>query len=196
MYWIASQRDEWTPEEFFNDGKKAWDRFKGFIGPHLPPLNVRVGEIGCGAGRVLYTAAQEFTYAVGWDISKPMLDLGRRLLPKSNIDWVLLQDPRLPKQSTLYDLIFSIACFQHFYDEAWVVSYIKTAYHLLVNSGTLAIMMPDWRKAPERGPRFKSDAYGAVLQEKTQYELLNFLQPQSFTTIDESGQNWIYILRK
>jgi SAM-dependent methyltransferase len=75
----------------------------------------RIVELGCGVGRVTRYLAQRAANVVGFDVSKPHLQLARTYLDREGIGNVTLEhvknpdEPKLP----LCDLFYSRIVFQH-----------------------------------------------------------------------------------
>ena len=84
FHYIASAKEEWRVEEFFSSGKES---AQGAILDDLEticqgrePKQMRVLEIGCGAGRMTRALAGVFGEVHGVDVSGEMIAQARQLL--------------------------------------------------------------------------------------------------------------------
>jgi len=136
-YYIASARREWRADEFFRSGEiNVEDEI-------LPDGNLicrgkefsqmRVLEIGCGAGRMTRALAAVFHEVHAVDISSEMIALAKRNL--SGLRNVVLYKNNgadlfeLP--SRCYDFAFSFIVFQHIPVFGVIESYVREVYRCL-----------------------------------------------------------------
>jgi SAM-dependent methyltransferase len=140
-YFIATAREEWTDERFFASGEDTVRRFilndLANICGGMDPKQMRVAEIGCGAGRVTKALACVFGEVHAVDVSPEMIRLAReKLAGMSNVHFYansgadLRVLPELP-----FHFVFSFIVFQHIPDKAVVESYIREAQRILVPDG-------------------------------------------------------------
>jgi SAM-dependent methyltransferase len=136
-YFIATAREEWTDERFFASGE---DNVKQYILNDLTnicrgmdPKQMRVLEIGCGAGRVTKALASVFGEVHAVDVSPEMIRQARENLAatpnvhfyaNSGTDLQVL--PNVP-----FHFAFSFIVFQHIPDKAIVENYIREAHRVL-----------------------------------------------------------------
>lgn len=73
MYFIASNRPDWTEEDFFETGRQAASRMLGQVQPRTGP-GTSMCDVGCGVGRVALAFAPYFERVVGLDVSKEMIE--------------------------------------------------------------------------------------------------------------------------
>ena len=84
-----------------------------FIAPFVSPES-RVAEIGVGGGRVAVRVAPRVAQLVCLDISPNMLRRARSAISESNVEFVLLDGPRLPRDlAGRLDFIYSFDVFLH-----------------------------------------------------------------------------------
>jgi SAM-dependent methyltransferase len=136
-YYVATGRKDWTDEEFFDSGRRtvAEEILTDMINicQGKDPAQMRVLEIGCGAGRVTHALSEVFGEVHGVDVSSEMVDLARCALkdrPKVHIhknngmDLSVLPD--LP-----FDFAFSSIVFQHIPSREIIENYIREVHRLL-----------------------------------------------------------------
>jgi SAM-dependent methyltransferase len=136
-YFIATAREEWTPDRFFASGEDTVQRFiltdMTNICRGMDPKQMRVLEIGCGAGRITKALAGIFGEVHAVDISPEMIKLAREnlagvpnvhLYANSGADLAVL--PGLP-----FHFAFSFIVFQHIPEKAIVESYIRDVHRVL-----------------------------------------------------------------
>src|SRR5579862_4683003 len=83
FHYIASWRDDWTEDSFFQSGEKDYETM---VAPVLSrrgwrPAGKTMLELGCGAGRMTKAFANRFGQVVALDISTEMLTHAKSLLP-------------------------------------------------------------------------------------------------------------------
>jgi SAM-dependent methyltransferase len=136
-HYIATSQAEWTDQEFFASGD--WT-VNGHILADLqnvagstPPRDMRVLEIGCGAGRITRALAGVFGEVHGVDISGEMIARAREALrdtPNAHVyqnnGLDLSVVPALP-----FDFAFSIFVFQHIPSYEIIESYLREVHRLL-----------------------------------------------------------------
>ncbi len=141
FHYIASAREEWRVEEFFSSGKES---AQGAILDDLEticqgrePKQMRVLEIGCGAGRMTRALAGIFGEVHGVDVSGEMIAQARQLL--TGCENVHLHQNNGTDLSVLgdieFDFAFSYIVFQHVPDKAIIESYVHEVYRLLRPGG-------------------------------------------------------------
>jgi ubiquinone/menaquinone biosynthesis C-methylase UbiE len=136
-YYVATGRKDWTDEEFFDSGRRtvAEEVLTDMINicQGKDPAQMRVLEIGCGAGRVTHALSEVFGEVHGVDVSSEMVELARQALkdrPKVHIhknngmDLSVLPD--LP-----FDFAFSSIVFQHIPSREIIENYIREVHRLL-----------------------------------------------------------------
>jgi ubiquinone/menaquinone biosynthesis C-methylase UbiE len=136
-YYIASARREWPKDEFFQSGAdNVTNEILGDAGTICRDKKLgemRVLEIGCGAGRMTRAMAAVFGEVHAVDISSEMIALAKRNLSdlrnvsvyKNNgIDLAGLKDGS-------YDFAFSFIVFQHIPRLAIIENYLREVHRCL-----------------------------------------------------------------
>ena len=136
-YYVATGRTEWTDEEFFASGERAVaeDILTDMtnICQGKDPKQMRVLEIGCGAGRITRALAKLFGEVHAVDISAEMVEAARTAVadfPNAHIyqnngcDLTVI--PNLE-----FDFAYSIIVFQHIPSKEIIESYIREVHRLL-----------------------------------------------------------------
>lgn len=137
FYYIASSRDDWTPEQFFASGEESVRELviadRDIVCRGKDPKKMRALEIGCGAGRMTRALASFFGEAHGVDVSREMVERGRTLLADtpnaflhqgSGADLRVLGDLR-------FDFAFSFIVFQHIPSKGVIDNYVREVSRLL-----------------------------------------------------------------
>lgn len=136
-HFVATGKSEWTAEQFFASGERA---VADYILGDLTNIcqgkaagDMRVLEIGCGAGRVTRALARLFGEVHAVDISEEMLERARlslagihnvHLYRNNGMDLGVV--PAIP-----FDFAFSIIVFQHIPSREVIASYLREVHRLL-----------------------------------------------------------------
>jgi cyclopropane fatty-acyl-phospholipid synthase-like methyltransferase len=136
-YYIATGKEEWSDEEFFESGRCTVREEiltdMGNICQGKDPKQMKVLEIGCGAGRITRALAELFGEVYAVDVSGEMVEQARRSLrdlpnahvfQNSGADLKVLGDVRL-------DFAFSFIVFQHIPSRDVIESYLRDVHRLL-----------------------------------------------------------------
>jgi cyclopropane fatty-acyl-phospholipid synthase-like methyltransferase len=136
-YYVNTERQDWTDEDFFRSGETtvAEEILTDMtnICQGMDPKQMRVLEIGCGAGRVTRALAGLFGEVSGVDISREMVrQAGLALADRPNArvfqnngkDLTVLGDQ-------VFDFAFSSIVFQHIPSRDIVESYVQEVHRLL-----------------------------------------------------------------
>ena len=140
-HFVATGKNNWTDEEFFASGERT-------VADHIltdmvnvcqgkPPDQMRVLEIGCGAGRVTRALARIFGEVHAVDVSGEMVQQARLALNQyrnatvyQNNGTDLSVIPALP-----FDFAFSALVFQHIPSYRIIENYVRETRRLLVSGG-------------------------------------------------------------
>ena len=136
-YYVNTASTEWTDEEFFASGERTLAEEiltdLGNICQGKEPKQMRVLEIGCGAGRVTRALARLFGEVHGVDVSGEMVKLARQALADSPNAFVYQNNgkdlsvvPALP-----FDFAFSSIVFQHIPSRDVIETYVREVGRLL-----------------------------------------------------------------
>ena len=136
-FYVAGERQDWTDEEFFRSGRQTVEEEiltdMGNICQGRDPNQMKVLEIGCGAGRVTRALADVFGEIHAVDVSRRMVKLARRALAgrrnvhlyKNNgMDLSVVPDIQ-------FDFAFSTIVFQHIPNMEIIESYVREVHRLL-----------------------------------------------------------------
>ncbi|MGH9632152.1 MAG: methyltransferase domain-containing protein, partial [Bryobacteraceae bacterium] len=129
-HYVATGKEEWTDEEFFLSGERSIQNEiltdMGNICQGKKPSEMRVLEIGCGAGRITRALANLFGEVHGVDVSGEMVASARKALADRPNAFVYQNNgkdltvlPDLP-----FDFAFSIIVFQHIPSRDVIYSYV------------------------------------------------------------------------
>ena len=140
-YYVNTARQDWTDEEFFASGERtvAEEILSDMtnICQGRDPKQMRVLEIGCGAGRVTRPLARLFGEVLAVDVSGEMVQLARRALAdfrnvrieqNNGEDLTVLGNVRV-------DFAFSSIVFQHIPSKAIIENYVREVHRLLRPGG-------------------------------------------------------------
>ncbi|HXG34485.1 MAG TPA: class I SAM-dependent methyltransferase [Bryobacteraceae bacterium] len=157
-YYVATGKRDWSDEEFFESGRRtvAEQILNDMINicQGKPPRQMRVLEIGCGAGRVTRALAEVFGEVYGVDVSGEMIrraqeacrDLPNVHLYKNNgMDLSVL--PPLE-----FDFAFSSIVFQHIPSREIIENYVREVHRLLRPGGLFKFQVqgdPSLETSPE-----------------------------------------------
>jgi len=136
-HYVATGNVEWTDEEFFASGEQTVAEEvltdMGNICQGKPPGEMRVLEIGCGAGRVTRALARLFGEVHAIDVSGEMVRLAREALKPYPNAFVYQNNgkdlsvvPDLP-----FDFAFSSIVFQHIPSREIIENYVLEVIRLL-----------------------------------------------------------------
>jgi SAM-dependent methyltransferase len=137
-YFVNTERESWTDEEFFRSGRRTVDEeiLTDMINicQGRNPAQMKVLEIGCGAGRVTHALSEIFGEVWAVDISGEMIRQARSALaPKPNVH--LLQnngrDLSAVTEDGSFDFAFSSIVFQHIPSREVIRSYVREVHRLL-----------------------------------------------------------------
>lgn len=137
--YIASWRDDWTEESFFESGEADVHRI---VHPILERLSVNaatsaMAELGCGAGRMTRAFARQFKSVTAIDISEEMQQRARNYLADfSNVRWVLVDGVSLGQiDSASLDFVFSYMVLQHYPSADLIAASINEIMRILQPGG-------------------------------------------------------------
>lgn len=136
-YYVATLKDDWTDEEFYASGDQTiseeirTDMIN--ICQGKDPKQMRVIEIGCGAGRVTRALAKVFGQVHAVDVSGEMIAQARQALKDTPNAFVYQNNGMdlsvLP--SGPYDFAFSTIVFQHIPSREVIYNYVREVNRLL-----------------------------------------------------------------
>ncbi len=137
-YYVQTAQESWTDEEFFASGRQTvneeirTDMIN--ICQGMDPKQMRVLEIGCGAGRVTRALAELFGEVHSVDVSGEMVGQARKALadyPNAHVYQNNGMDLRVIPAELSFDFAFSCIVFQHISSLEVIESYVREAARLL-----------------------------------------------------------------
>jgi len=136
-HYVATGKSEWTDEEFFRSGEKTVSEEiltdMTNICQGKMPLDMRVLEIGCGAGRVTRALARVFGEVHAVDVSGEMVQLASSALTNIPSAFIYQNNGKdlavVPEQE--FDFAFSTIVFQHIPSREIIYSYVREVHRLL-----------------------------------------------------------------
>jgi SAM-dependent methyltransferase len=140
-YYVNTEREDWTDEQFFASGERtvAEEILTDMINicQGKDPKEMKILEIGCGAGRVTRALAGLFGEVYGVDISGEMIARAKHALAgfpnahlyqNSGSDLAVLGNVEI-------DFAFSSIVFQHIPSREVIENYVREVYRLLRSGG-------------------------------------------------------------
>lgn len=136
-HYVENSREQWTDEEFFATGEAAvaedilTDTGNVYQGKN--PKEMRVLEIGCGAGRITRAFSNLFGEVHAVDVSAEMVEWTRKAVAGrphvhvyQNNGYDLSVIPELP-----FDFAYSVVVFQHIPSRDVIENYVREVHRLL-----------------------------------------------------------------
>lgn len=141
FHYIASWREDWTPESFFQSGEEDYRHLVAgvFERAGWDPHGKTMLELGCGAGRMTRSFAQRFAHVYAFDISTEMLGHAKTLFPEAlGVEWILGNGADLSGLGDeTVDFAFSYIVLQHMPEPAFGLRYIQEMLRVLKPGGLL-----------------------------------------------------------
>ncbi len=136
-FYVLTEREQWTDEEFRRLGRQAVEEEilndMTNICQGRDPQQMKVLEIGCGAGRVTGALAEVFGEVHGVDVSGEMIELARRWLAgKPNIHLYKNNGKDLSVLPEIqFDFAYSTIVFQHIPSQEIIENYVREVHRVL-----------------------------------------------------------------
>jgi SAM-dependent methyltransferase len=136
-FYVNTERTDWSDEEFFESGRRTvreeilTDMIN--ICQGKDPKQMKVIEIGCGAGRVTRALAEIFGEVHAVDVSGEMVELARQALrgmPHAHVYQNNGMDLSVIPAGE-YDFAFSSIVFQHIPSREIIECYVRDVHRLL-----------------------------------------------------------------
>lgn len=137
-YYVATGKTDWTDDEFFASGERTvaeeiqTDMIN--ICQEKDPKEMRVLEIGCGAGRVTRALSNLFGEVHGVDVSGEMVARARQALEGRKNAFVYQNngtDLSIIPDGLAFDFAFSTIVFQHIPSREVIENYVREVHRLL-----------------------------------------------------------------
>ena len=199
FHYIASSREEWRVEEFLGSGEESVEEAilddLEVICQGREAKQMRVLEIGCGAGRMTRALARVFGEVYGVDVSGEMIARARQLL--SGCENVHLYQNNGADLSVLgdirFDFAFSFIFFRHVPDKAIIENYVHEVYRLLRPGGLFKFQVQGSASAASE----QDDTWLGV--QIAGYEALAMAESSGFDLIRHQGVEeqyfWLWYLK-
>lgn len=137
-YYVATARTDWSDDDFFESGRHTVAEEIGTdminVCQGKEPSQMRVLEIGCGAGRVTRALSETFGEVHGIDVSGEMIARARESL-KDRPNVHLYQnngtDLSVVPDGLVFDFAFSAIVFQHIPSREVIENYVREVHGLL-----------------------------------------------------------------
>ena len=136
-YYVNTANEQWTDQEFFLSGERTVTEEiltdMGNICQGADPKEMRVLEIGCGAGRVTRALATVFGEVHAVDVSGEMVKLARAGLADTPNAFVYHNNGKdlSAVPTLLFDFAFSTIVFQHIPSRDIIENYVHEVHRLL-----------------------------------------------------------------
>jgi SAM-dependent methyltransferase len=141
-YYVATGKEDWTDEEFFRSGEQTVQEqiLNDMINicQGKTPEEMRVLEIGCGAGRVTRALSKTFGEVHAIDVSGEMVRLAREALKDSPKAFVYQNngtDLSVLPAGLVFDFAFSMIVFQHIPSREVIENYVREVHSRLRPGG-------------------------------------------------------------
>jgi SAM-dependent methyltransferase len=131
-------KQDWTPEEFYDVGRSDWEDFRSQWLHYAGELRGTCLEIGCGAGRLTRQLAGEFDKVISIDVSADMIARAKEASP-GNVEFHQVDGTRVPLADDSVDAVFSVHVLQHLDDFDDVSAYVADAARVLRPGGTMML---------------------------------------------------------
>ena len=177
-----------TPEAFAASGER--DLVEKVIDGLPLRADWQALEIGCGVGRLLKPLSERVACAVGVDLSKEMIALGRDYcagrpnieLHRTDGSLDFLADGR-------FDFVFSHIVFQHLPRKTYVERYLREAHRVLKAGGILRVQVDG--RARQFFRRWVADSWSGVVFSAR--ELSRRLERAGFRVTEMRGAGTQYL---
>lgn len=137
-YYVQTEKSDWTDEEFYASGRRTVEEeiLTDMINicQGLEPRQMRVIEIGCGAGRVTAALADLFGEVHAVDVSGEMVRQARAALasrPNAHVYQNNGMDLTVIPAGGGFDFAFSSIVFQHIPSREVIENYVREVHRLL-----------------------------------------------------------------
>jgi ubiquinone/menaquinone biosynthesis C-methylase UbiE len=140
MYFIASNRSDWTEDDFFETGRQAASRMLEQMQPRTGP-GTSMCDVGCGVGRLALAFAPYFERVVGLDVSPEMIERAVRFQKEhgvTNTQFFVSNGADLQEiPDSSQDLVVSHLVFLHLTSRQLIKCYLRE-FSRVMKTGALA----------------------------------------------------------
>ncbi|HEY5704352.1 MAG TPA: methyltransferase domain-containing protein [Terrimicrobiaceae bacterium] len=161
LWAIVSEPDKkggrWETVDFLKSGDEVVDRYLRLLQQHGGPETFEeVLDFGCGVGRLTLSWSRHARTVTGVDISRSMIERGRRLL--AGCDAITLELNQAEKLSIFsderFDLVFSHIVLQHL-PWGYAKVYLREFARVCRPGGWVAFQLPTCPGQPQFFPRLR-----------------------------------------
>lgn len=149
-HYVENSRPEWTDEDFFATGERAIQEDiltdMGNVCQGKDPKQMRVLEIGCGAGRLTRALSNLFGEVHAVDVSAEMVEWAKRAVEGrphvhiyQNNGYDLSVVPDQP-----FDFAYSAVVFQHIPSHDVIENYVREVHRLLRPGALFKFQVQGW----------------------------------------------------
>lgn len=130
----------WTDADFYETGRLDWQEFRERW-EHYGLTKEGCLEIGCGAGRITRSLAEDFPKVYGIDVAEGMIAYARQHMPP-NVELFVTDGVTLPVGDVSITAVFSVIVFLHFDKKEYAAEYFKEFARVLKPGGSIMIQLP------------------------------------------------------
>ena len=130
----------WTDEEFYETGRKDWSEFRERWERYGLDRESCL-DIGCGAGRLTRSIAEDFKMVHGVDVAEGMIAYARERVG-GNVQLHVTDGVTLPLADASLTAVFSVIVFLHFDRAEHAADYFREIARVLRPGGTIMIQLP------------------------------------------------------
>ena len=137
-HYVANSQTDWTDRDFFESGEKTVEHevLNDMVNicQGLEPADMRVLEIGCGAGRVTRALSKVFGEVHAVDVSGEMVRQAREALhdrPNAHVYQNNGTDLNILPPDLVFDFAFSSIVFQHIPSRDVIETYVREVHRRL-----------------------------------------------------------------
>jgi ubiquinone/menaquinone biosynthesis C-methylase UbiE len=151
----------WTDADFYETGRADWTEFRERWERYGLTKEACL-EIGCGAGRITRSLAQDFSQVYGIDVAEGMIAYARPHMP-SNVSLSVSDGVNLPIPDQAVTAVFSVIVFLHFDKADYAASYFRESARVLRPGGSIMVQLPlhSW---PSNTKPLVRRGFGAALE--------------------------------
>ncbi len=163
MFYVASNRENWTREDFLEQGRGQVEEVMSWLDPKAP--RERMLEVGCGVGRMIVHFARFYERADGVDVSPEMISQARAIRLPGNVHLDTVSGSDLAQfQDGAFDLVFTFQVLQHIPHEDTIAGYLREMKRVLRPGGRVVAQF---------------DSRGEPLAARAAYALPDVLLPRT-----------------
>lgn len=200
MHFVATGREAWSQDDFWESGRQTIQNEiltdMTNICQERDPKQMRVLEIGCGAGRLTRALSELFGEVHAIDVSPEMVRLARESLVDRPNAFVHINngfDLSILDSALRCDFAFSFLVFQHIPSKHVIENYMREVHRILKPGGLFKCQVQGCLGAPPRN----STWFGVPLSERDAREMAEHCGFElRYTTGSGTQYFWLWMFRK